>query len=77
MKLTDKLYFNGLTFYFTGIQNNERVYESLDELRHVSIITPYSDYDGILIGSIDEVFRIDEEDDMLRYFDCVTGIEEE
>ncbi|MNH66560.1 hypothetical protein D3C73_185940 [compost metagenome] len=76
LKLTDKLYYQGITFYLTSTDSEKRVYESLDELIHLSIITAPADYDGALIATIDESFREDEEDDLIRHFDSFTGIEE-
>jgi len=76
-QLTNVLNYQGINFYFTGVKNDNRVYESLDELTHYTILTALADYDGALIGVIDEVFREDEEDDLIRYFDSETGIEEE
>jgi len=76
MTITDKLFYQGITFYLTSTANHERIYTSLDELHEYHIITPISDYDGALVATVDESFREDDEDDMIRYFDCVTGIEE-
>lgn len=76
-QLTNILKYQGLNFYFTGIKKDNRVYESLDEIHHYTILTALGDYDGALIGSVDEAFREDEEDDMIRYFHWETGIEEE
>jgi hypothetical protein len=77
MQLTDKLYYNGLTFYHVGnTSDNDRIYESLDELIHYTITTAPADYDGVLIAVVDESFRESENDDMIRYFDSETGKEE-
>ena len=66
-----------MTFYFTHTENNDtdRIYQSLDELRIARITAPSSDYDGVLICQIDECFRLDEDDDMLGYFDWITGVD--
>ncbi|WP_145142205.1 hypothetical protein [Paenibacillus sp. Y412MC10] len=76
MELTQTLDYQGICFYFVGIEDDSRIYKSLDELHHHKIMTALADYDGALIGSVDEVFREDEDDDMIRYFDSVTGKEE-
>lgn len=75
--LTEIIYYKNYAFYLTEITDKNRTYETLDELRQFTIITAPADYDGALIGTIDEVFREDSEDDLIRYFDSVTGIEEQ
>lgn len=75
-KLTDKLCYKNLTFYFVGTSTeNDRVYLCSDELNPKTIITAPCDYDGALIGKVDECFRESEDDDMIRYFDSITGFE--
>lgn len=75
-ELAKVLKFEGMNFYFTGIKNNNRVYKSLDELIQYTVLTAVADYDGALIGVVDESFRKGDDDDLIRYFDSVTGIEE-
>ena len=75
-QLANVLKFQGMNFYFTGIEDNSRVYKSLDEITHYRILTALADYDGALIATVDEVFREEADDDMIRYFDSETGEEE-
>lgn len=75
--LAETLLYDGITFYFIANDCNtgDRVYASLDELHHKYIVTAPGDYDGVLIGSVDECFREDEDDDMIRHFHWQTGLQ--
>ncbi|MGG3278935.1 hypothetical protein [Paenibacillus solani] len=76
-ELTDKLYYQNLTFYYAK-KNDEgdRIYQTKDELHRQTIVTAPADYDGALIGMIDESLRESDDDDLIRYFDSITGMEE-
>jgi hypothetical protein len=76
--ITNKLYYQGLTFYYVGKNSNgDSVYKSLDELHHYTILTGLLDADCVLFALVDEAFRVDENDNMIRYFDGTTGKEVE
>jgi hypothetical protein len=76
--ITNKLYYQGMTFYYVGINaNGDSVYKSLDELYHYTILTGLIDADWALFALVDEAFKVDENDDMIRYFDGITGKEVE
>lgn len=76
--ITSKLYYQGMTFCYVGINaNGDSVYKSLDELHHYTILTGLLDADWVLFALVDEAFRVDENDNMIRYFDGTTGKEVE
>lgn len=73
-ELTSHLYYKGLMFYFIGIsEDGERVYKSLDELHHLTIITTLTSLDGALIAKVDDVFKTSDDDDLIRLFDSRNG----
>lgn len=75
--LTEKLYYRNLTFYYTRkSKSGDRIYETKDELHQLKIVTAPVDYDGTIIGTVDESLRESKDDDMIRHFDSVTGMEE-
>ena len=77
MELTKRLYYAGVVFRYVGDDTEgSRVYQSADGLVKRTILTACCDFDGTLIGMVDEAFRESEADDMVRFFDSVTGEEE-
>lgn len=82
-QLTEKIQLNhyeygSMEFYFSyTLENKDRVYVFEEDYFGYKIITAPSDYDGVLIGIIDPALRegTDDDDDLIRYFDCETGEE--
>ncbi|MBX4152326.1 hypothetical protein [Paenibacillus lautus] len=74
-QLTNVLTFQGKKFYFTGIKGSGRVYKLVNGNIHYPIVTDLIDHNGALMGRVCETFREGDNDNMIRYFDSVTGNE--